>query len=330
MQDRQVTKARPDEPEVDQPASAGLVPKVHFRWMITGPSGSGKTNVARWALDKHYVNPRSSKKRDSSWFDRIYLLSPTAKMDWTWAGLPGLNDKDRIVNPVPGHLIDILNDQRRAIQGGKSASATDEAGLRKMAEKRKTANKVLIIFDDAIAESSLINSPEFLKIFIQGRHYNISSMVMSQSYMKIPRSVRLQATHISMFPSRSTEIDRVCTEHGPKELTKREFHEMATYATTPQGDNDYPFLYIDSFAPIAVRYRRNFDEVLEIGGKGEIKEDIKEDIDLIKKEDGDEEVEVEVAASSKTRSSQSSNFKRKPKPKRRKKRTKGQGIKNQR
>ena len=187
--DSQVTKARPDEPEVPQPRSAGLVPKVHFRWMITGPSGSGKTNVARWALDHHYT---SLDRKSDSWFDRIYLLSPTAKMDWTWAGLPGLKDKDRIVNPGPMHLVRILDDQRKAIQGGRSASNSDEAGLKRMAEKRKTAKKVLIIFDDAIAETSLINSPEFLKIFIQGRHYNISSMVMSQSYMKIPRSVRLQ------------------------------------------------------------------------------------------------------------------------------------------
>jgi len=280
--------------------------------MITGPSGSGKTNVARWALDHHYT---SLDRKSDSWFDRIYLLSPTAKMDWTWAGLPGLKDKDRIVNPGPMHLVRILDDQRKAIQGGRSASNSDEAGLKRMAEKRKTAKKVLIIFDDAIAETSLINSPEFLKIFIQGRHYNISSMVMSQSYMKIPRSVRLQATHISMFPSRSTEIDRVCTEHGPKELTKKEFHELATYATTAREEGDFPFLYIDATAPIGTRYRRNFDEILEIGGDNPdaMAEDKTAPMDG---EDIGGEPQQEKA------------FKN-PKPKKREKRIKGRGVKGQ-
>lgn len=260
----EVTKARPDEPELEQPPSAGVVPKVHFRWILSGPSRSGKTNLARWSLDNHY-----GKGAKKSWFDRVILLSPTAKIDWTWAGLPGLKDKDRIIDPTPQFLSKLLRDMRREIQGGANGSSADESAMKRMAERRKKAKKVLVIFDDAIAESGLINSPEFLKIFIQGRHYNISSMVMSQSYMKIPRSVRLQATHLSMFPSRSTEIDRIWQEHGPKELSKKEFYELATYATTPLHDQDYPFMYVDSTAPVNRRFRRNYTEVLEIGGGGE-------------------------------------------------------------
>ena len=74
--------------------------------------------------------------------------------------------------------------------------------------KKLKAKKVLLIIDDAISESTFINSPSFLKIFIQGlhtsvwralrslldclvgRHYGISVMVMSQSYMKVWVSVR--------------------------------------------------------------------------------------------------------------------------------------------
>jgi hypothetical protein len=92
--------------------------------------------------------------------------------------------------------------------------------------------------------------------------------------MKVPRSVRLQATHLSVFPSRATEIDRVWSENGPKELSKREFYELATYATEPRPGQEYPFLYVDTTAPVSRRFRRNYDEVLEIGGGGEAKEDV--------------------------------------------------------
>ena len=101
-----VGQARQDEPELEQPNDAGVVPKIHFRWILSGPSKSGKTNLARWSIDKYY-----SKSPTKSWFDRIYLLSPTANIDWNWADLPGLKPKDRISKPTAGHLKKILSDR---------------------------------------------------------------------------------------------------------------------------------------------------------------------------------------------------------------------------
>lgn len=94
------------------------------------------------------------------------------------------------------------------------------------------------------------------------------SQVMTQSYMRVPRSVRLQATHLSMFPSRSTEIDRVYTEFGGKDLSKNEFTEMVQYAIKPEEGDEYPFLHVDAFAPERTRFRRNLTNTLEIKEKG--------------------------------------------------------------
>lgn len=266
MASYQITKARPDEPEVEQPpdSAAGITPKVQFRWLLCGPSRSGKTNLARFCLDNYYKDPKGNKKK--SFFDRVILLSPTAKLDWTWADLPGLNPKDRITNPSPKFLKDLLHKQRKIIAGNGDASAKN---MKSMARRRKTAPKVLVIMDDAIAESKLINSPEFLKLFIEGRHYNISTMLMSQSYMKIPRSSRLQATHLSLFPSRKSEVDRVFKELAPKELNRKEFEDMVGYATEASPAAPFPFLHVDVFAPVAERFRRNLTESLAIGGSGQ-------------------------------------------------------------
>jgi len=264
-----VGKAREDEPELKQPQHAGVIPKVNFRWILSGPSKSGKTNLARWSLDKYYTNGRGK-----SWFDEIYLLSPTANIDYCWADLKGLKPKNRITNPTPQLLLKILNDQKKDIQGSTSDMAAQRMSSAQLSKRKQKAKKVLIIFDDAIAESKMINSKEFLKVFVAGRHYGISSMVMTQSYVKVPRSVRLQATHVSMFPSRSSEIERLYSEHGPKELNKKDFTELVQFATRPNEEEPFPFLFVDCFAPPKTRFRRGFINVLEINDGDENFEEI--------------------------------------------------------
>jgi hypothetical protein len=259
--DFRVGKAKDDEPEIKQPPHAGIIPKAHFRWILSGPSKSGKSNLAKWSLDNYYKSPTNPNK---SWFDTIYLLSPTAHLDFMWSNLKGLEHKNRISKPTPAILNKILASQVKKITGSSSESALKNISSQTLSKKKQTADKVLVIFDDAIAESQLINSAEFMKIFIQGRHYGISSMVMTQSYMRVPRSVRLQATHVSMFPSRSTEIDRIYTEFGPKSMNKKEFAEMIQFATKPEEGDEYPFVHIDAFSPERTRFRRNFTNTLEI------------------------------------------------------------------
>ena len=255
-----VTKANVDEPDVRQPVKGGPLPKAHFRWILSGPSNSGKSNLARWSLDNYYT-----RSKGRSFFDRIYLLSPTADIDFQWVGLPGLKDKDRITNPGPGTIRRILSDQIREITGGSKVNMGSKSAVKKLSRARTRGKFVLVIFDDAIAESKLINSADFLKLFIQGRHYNISSMVMTQSYMKVPRSVRMQATTLSMFPSKATEIDRVYKEFGPKELSKNEFRTLVQEATDPLPNDQYPFFHVDITCPLEKRYRRNFTSCFNLG-----------------------------------------------------------------
>lgn len=91
-------------------------------------------------------------------------------------------------------------------------------------------------------------------------------MVMSQSYVKFPRSARMQATHIVMFPSKATEIERLYDEHGPPELNKNEFAELVQSAITPREGDEYPFLYVDTTKPSTEKFRRNMTSVLRIDG----------------------------------------------------------------
>ena len=57
--------------------------------------------------------------------------------------------------------------------------------------------KILIVFDDMIAD--MINNKKLnsivTELFIRGRKLNISIVLITQSYFKVPKDVRLNSTH---------------------------------------------------------------------------------------------------------------------------------------
>ena len=64
-------------------------------------------------------------------------------------------------------------------------------------------NKVLIVFDDMIAD--MINNKKLnsivTELFIRGRKLNISLVFIAQSYFKVPKDVRLNTTHCFIITS---------------------------------------------------------------------------------------------------------------------------------
>ena len=56
---------------------------------------------------------------------------------------------------------------------------------------------MLIAFDDMIAdmESNKKLNPKVTELFLRGRKLNISLVFISQSYFKVPKIIRLNATH---------------------------------------------------------------------------------------------------------------------------------------
>ena len=57
--------------------------------------------------------------------------------------------------------------------------------------------RVLIVFDDMIAdmESKKKINPIVTELFLIGRKLNISLVFISQSYFKVPKTIRLNVTH---------------------------------------------------------------------------------------------------------------------------------------
>ena len=64
-------------------------------------------------------------------------------------------------------------------------------------------NKILIIFDDMIADmihNKKLNSI-VTELFIRGRKLNISLVFVTQSYFKVPKDVRLNTSHFLLQQS---------------------------------------------------------------------------------------------------------------------------------
>ena len=75
---------------------------------------------------------------------------------------------------------------------------------------------MLIVFDDMIAdmESNKKLSPEVTEVFLSGRKLNISLVFILQSYFKVPKTIRLNATHyfIMKIPNKR-ELQQIASNH---------------------------------------------------------------------------------------------------------------------
>ena len=77
--------------------------------------------------------------------------------------------------------------------------------------------KVLILLDDTIAdiESNKKLSPIVTDLFLRGRKLNASLVFISQSYFKVPKTIRLNAAHCSIMkiPNKG-ELQQVVSNHS--------------------------------------------------------------------------------------------------------------------
>ena len=75
------------------------------------------------------------------------------------------------------------------------------------------------MFDDMIAdmESNKKLSPKVTELFLRGRKLNISLVFISQSYFKVPKTIRLNATHyfIMKIPNKR-ELQQIASNHSPE------------------------------------------------------------------------------------------------------------------
>ena len=117
--------------------------------------------------------------------------------------------------------------------------------------------KVLIVFDDMIAD--MINNkklnPIVTELFVRSRKLNISIVFIMQSYVKVPKDVRLNSTHffIMKIPNK-TELQQIALNHSSDIDFKNFMKIFKKYTAEP-----YSFLVNDTTLPSddPLRFRKN-------------------------------------------------------------------------
>ena len=164
-----------------------------YRIWIIGGSGSGKTNVLT-NLIKHQ-RPDISK---------IYLYVKD----------PLESKHQLLINGREKVGIEILKNPKAFINYSKTIHDV----LENLEDYNPTKKRrVLIVFDDMIAdiESNKKLSPIVTELFLRGRDLNFCLDFISQSYFKVPKTMRLNATHcfIMKTPSKN-ELQQIASNNS--------------------------------------------------------------------------------------------------------------------
>ena len=208
------------------------IPDHPYRILIIGGSGSGKRNALL-----NLINNQPD-------IDKIYLYAKDpyeAKYQYL------INKRERVgINCLsdPKAFIEYFNDMHKVYKNIGKYNPDQE-------------NKVLIVFDDMIAD--MINNKELNSIvtdlFIRGRKLNISLVFITQSYFKVPKDVRLNTTHFFILKiSNKRELQQIAISHS-SDINTGDFIEIYRECT----DKPYSFLVIDTTLPSdhPLRFRKN-------------------------------------------------------------------------
>jgi hypothetical protein len=207
--------------------------------MISGSSGSGKTNLM--------INIMTREELYGKYFHRIVVFSPTAGSTDDMYKKLKLPPENFVADMKPEYLDNIIDHRKELIK---------KKGIEWVAKN----DRMIIIMDDVIANRDFLESPQALKMFALLRHYLVSVIIMVQSYNKLPRSLRVNANAVMVFPALQSEIDVLKDEITPPGISKKDFAEVIKYATSGR----YDFLYINRHAEPGKRVRRNLDEIINI------------------------------------------------------------------
>jgi hypothetical protein len=204
--------------------------------LFCGSTGSGKT--------VSICNVLSKKSMLSGYFDKIiiFCLSPCPMLQ----DCLQLEDKDIINDDDPARLRTILNKQKELVK----------------TDKFETIPHLLIILDDMAQSRTFLRSKALQELAFASTHAKISVWITTQSYMQIPRNVRINAHSILLFSGcKLSEIDRFEDEYGSQYLNKRDFRKLVNYAIKDQ----YEFLFCNNTNPDRSRkYSKGFYETIVI------------------------------------------------------------------
>jgi hypothetical protein len=201
------------------------------RAALVGPSSTGKTTVICNLLLNHYKGA----------FEKIYIFSPTIKVDRTW---------DAVVEYAKKELKQNNNKQEQfTFETYKEEDLQRIIDTQfKVVEYMKNNNykklySICIIVDDFVdnvkfchSNNSLLNS-----LYIKGRHAAISTITTTQKFRCLSSVIRTQLTELYVFPLRNNQDLEAVVDEVSAVADKKKILALYRMATS----QPHHFLYIN-------------------------------------------------------------------------------------
>jgi|TARA_Y100000361_G_C11157172_1_gene344884 hypothetical protein len=204
--------------------------------LIVAPKGAGKSTFI--------INCLIKKSFYKGYFDKVYIWSPTMKLDDKFNKAIVLPEDQIFEEYEEDDLLDILEEQSKdIIENGK-----------------KNSNKILLIFDD-MAQSNAFNQSKknaMTKLFFNLRHYNASLWVASQRYCgAMPLNFRTNLSGLIIFniPNQK-ELDKIMSENAGT-VNKRQFKTIFDYCM----DKPFNFMFLNFQVHHNNMFHKNFNKL---------------------------------------------------------------------
>jgi hypothetical protein len=200
--------------------------ELPLRMVISGPSGSGKGILTSKLLLETFRNR----------FQKIYYFSASSRLDENLGPLQkycekhlgqGENDPCLYDTWDEAVLENILERQKKVCDYVKAQNS-----------KRKF--HICIVCDDFATERTVVRGGTLEKLFLRGRHFSASVLVLTQYYRLLSPSIRTNATALAVFRLRSgADKEAIMSENSAivKRKTLEALYDIAT-------SNAFSFLLI--------------------------------------------------------------------------------------
>jgi len=243
----QIKKVKSSKDKIEQPplSEQGLIPRLGTSCIFNGTTGQGKSNLVTNLIRRKEFFGGTNPVTGKPWFDQKYLISPTAQGDDVQKRL-GIPEENTFTDleEAPELLSVILEENKQRIEETSN----------------KEAPQLLVVYDDVVSHPKFLREKRFIQSFIASRHFNALVIICSQSWTAVPRKCRLQAKNIFFFASPLSEVELLCQQYCPPNMTKAQFFRMVDYATS----EPYSFLYINKSEPMEKRFRKKLGEVINL------------------------------------------------------------------
>ena len=192
--------------------------RLPFSLLEIAPKGSGKTTLLQNLLVWYYP-----------YFDNIFIFSPTIQLDHKWIEITKKLDlpEENLFTRYNDSEVSSIMRQIKDFNNGK---------------ENKEKIKCLMIFDDCVEMLPKNRRKCALnKLSMNHRHYNISHIVISQSFKKLDTVLRSNTTGIILFNCDNTAERKKIFEELAGNLGIKKFEDLYMDCCSPK----YGFMYIN-------------------------------------------------------------------------------------